>query len=95
MESNFLKSSIILSLMLLGKFVYAFSNKNMVYIVYLIIIIDNAPEISQVKSDIFGYGLFFSTGFIDLMFYLIYPRNESRTKRTLENPPVYQRYIYY
>jgi len=35
---------------------------------------------------------FFSTGFIDLMLYL---RIASRTKRALENPPDYQRYIYY
>jgi len=40
-------------------FVYAFSNKNMVYIVYLIIIIDNAPEISKEKCYISGYGLFY------------------------------------
>jgi len=31
----------------------------MVYVVYLIIIIDNAPEISEEKRYISGYGLFF------------------------------------
>jgi len=43
------------------------SNKNMVYVVYLIILIDNAQQISEEKRYISGYGLFFPTAFIDLM----------------------------